>query len=135
MMKRREFITLLGGAAAAWPVAAGAQQDGRMRRIGVLLPYPETDREGQARIETFRQALGTFGWIEGRNLRLDVRWAGADVASQRSYARELVALTPEVLLANVTTAVEVLQEATRTIPTVFVNLGAAGRKRHRLYGL
>jgi putative ABC transport system substrate-binding protein len=118
---RREFITLLGGA-AAWPLAARAQQDGRVRRVGVLMPFAEANQEAQARFAAFRQGLADLGWVEGRNLRLDVRWAGPDVASQQSQARELVALTPEVILAGSTIATQTLRDATRTIPIVFVNL-------------
>ena len=121
-MKRREFITLLGGAAAAWPLAARAQQDGRVRRVGVLMAYAEADPEAQARFQAFRQGLADLGWVEGRNLRIDVRWAGADVARQQSHARELVALAPEVILASSTTATQALRDATRTIPIVFVTL-------------
>src|SRR5437899_3236667 len=100
-IRRREFITLLGGSAAtAWPLAARAQQDGRMRRAGVLMPYHDVDPEAQARIQRFRQGLADLGWVEGRNLRIDVRWAGVDIALQRSHARELVALAPEVILAT-----------------------------------
>jgi putative ABC transport system substrate-binding protein len=120
-MKRREFITLLG-AATAWPRAARAQQDGRVRRVGVLMPFAEADPEGQARFAAFQQKLADLGWIEGRNLRLDVRWAGPDVAPQRSHARELVALAPDVILVNSTTATQALRDATRTIPIVFVAL-------------
>jgi putative ABC transport system substrate-binding protein len=122
-MRRRQFITVLGGAAAAtWPLAARAQQGDRVRRIGVLMAYGEANPDGQARIQIFRQGLADLGWIEGRNLRIDVRWAGSDVAHQRSHARELVALAPEAILANSTTATRALWDATRTIPIVFVNL-------------
>src|SRR5256885_828879 len=98
-MKRREFVGLLGGA-AAWPLAARAQQDARVRRVGVLMAYAEADPEGQARLQAFRQGLANLGWVEGRNLRLDVRWAGVDVTLQQSRARELVALAPEAILVN-----------------------------------
>src|SRR5262249_32748191 len=99
-MHRRSFLTLLGGAAAAspWSLAARAQQDGRVRRIGVLLPYAESDQEAQARVQTFRHTLVELGWVEGRNLRIDVRWAGTDLARQRSQARELVELAPQVIM-------------------------------------
>jgi putative ABC transport system substrate-binding protein len=119
-MQRREFITLLGGAAAAWPLAARAQQDRQVRRVGVLMGYTETDPEGQARLQAFRQGLADLGWVEGRNLRLDVRWAGVDVARQRNHARALVELAPEVLLAATTPVTQALQAATQTIPIVFV---------------
>ena len=120
-MRRREFIAGLGGA-AAWPLAARAQQDARMRHVGVLMALRETDQDGQARLQTFRQSLADFGWVEGRGVRIDVRWAGPDVARQRNYARELVALTPDVLLTNATTTTQALREATQTIPIVFVTL-------------
>jgi putative ABC transport system substrate-binding protein len=118
-MRRREFITLLGGAAAAWPLTARAQQDGRVRRVGVLMAYAETDQEMQARFQAIRHGLADLGWVEGRNLRLDVRWAGADLARQQSHARELVALAPEAILASNTSTTQALQDATRTIPIVF----------------
>jgi hypothetical protein len=105
-MRRRSFITLLGGA-AAWPLAARAQQQpGRMRRIGVLLTNAEADPEGQARFQVFRQGLADLGWVEGRNVRIDVRWAGGDDARQLSHAREFVALTPEVIVVNGTSATQ-----------------------------
>src|ERR1700676_1658984 len=102
-MRRREFISLLGGAAVG-PIAARAQQPDRVRRVGVLMPFAETDRDGQRPIQTFRQGLADLGWIEGRNLRIDVGWAGPDAAAQRSHARDLVALAPEVILASGTIA-------------------------------
>jgi putative ABC transport system substrate-binding protein len=121
-VKRREFITLLGSAAAAWPLAAGAQQDGRMRRVGVLMPFVEANRDGRAPIQVFRERLAELGWVEGRNLRIDVGWAGPDVGAQRSHARDLVARGPEVMLASGTVATQALRDATRTIPIVFVGL-------------
>jgi putative tryptophan/tyrosine transport system substrate-binding protein len=120
-IRRREALTLLG-AAAAWPRAARAQQDARVRRIGWLMPFDEADPEAQARFAAFRQGLADLGWVEGRNLRIDVRWAGSDVARQQSHARELVALAPEVILVNSPTATLALWDATRTVPIVFVNL-------------
>jgi putative ABC transport system substrate-binding protein len=119
-MQRRSFLTLLGGVAAAWPLAARAQQNGRVRRVGVLMGYTEPDLEGRGRFQAFRQGLVELGWLEGRNLRLDVRWAGVDVARLRGYARELVELAPEVLLGATTPATQALQAATQTIPIVFV---------------
>jgi putative tryptophan/tyrosine transport system substrate-binding protein len=120
-MRRREFIGLVGGA-AAWPLGAGAQQDGRVRRVGVLLSFSETDSEGQERIQSFRQGLAALGWTEGRNLRLEVRWAGPDVARLQSQARELVALAPDVIQANASPATLALRDTTRTIPIVFANV-------------
>jgi putative ABC transport system substrate-binding protein len=121
---RREFVSLLGGA-AAWPLAARAQQDGRVRRVGMLMAYVEDDAEGQARFHALRQGLADLGWVEGRNVRFDVRWAGADVTHQRNRAHELVAPAPEVILASNTTTTQALRDATRTIPIVFVSLSDA----------
>ena len=117
-MKRREFITLLGGAAVAWPVAARAQQGEPMRRIGVLMNLGADDTEGQDRLTAFTQALKQLGWSEGRNLRIDTRWATAD--DIRRHAAELAALSPDVLVAGTGTAtVAPLLQATRTVPIVF----------------
>jgi putative ABC transport system substrate-binding protein len=118
-VKRREFITLLGGAAAAWPLAARAQQPERMRRIGVLMSISEDDPLAQARVAAFRQALGELGWTEGRNLTITWRWTGGNIVRVREYAAELVRLAPEVILANGTPNVAALQGATTTIPIVF----------------
>jgi putative tryptophan/tyrosine transport system substrate-binding protein len=121
MIQRREFITLLGGAAVAWPLAARAQQGERMRRIGVLMYWTEDDAEGQARFAAFAQALKQLGWSDGRNVRLDTRWASA--ADIRRHAAELVALAPDVLVAATGTATTAsLLEATRTVPIVFVTV-------------
>jgi putative tryptophan/tyrosine transport system substrate-binding protein len=123
-MKRREFFTLIGGAAAPsllWPLAARAQQGERVRRIGVLLYLVAGDAEGQARLAAFTQALSQLGWSEGRNLRIETRWANA--GDVHRHAAELVALAPDVLLAATGTAtVAPLLQATRTIPIVFVNV-------------
>ena len=119
-MKRREFITLLGGAAAAWPLAARAQQAERVRRIGVLIYQAAGDAEGQARLAAFLQSLQQLGWSDGRNLRIDTRWATAEDILRRHVA-ELVALAPDVLVAASGTAtVAPLLQATRTVPIVFV---------------
>ena len=99
MMMRREFITLLGGAAAAWPLAARAQQGERMRRIGVLMTLASDDPEGQTRLVAFVQGLQQLGWTVGRNMRIDTRWAAGDAERIRKYAAELVALSPDVILA------------------------------------
>ena len=122
MMKRREFITLLGGAAAAWPLAARAQQLGRMRRIGVLMNFPSTDNEGQARVTAFAQALQKLGWTEGRNAHTDTRWAADDADRYRRYSEELVALAPDVILATGSASVVALQRVTHSVPIVFVNV-------------
>ena len=118
-VKRREFISLLGGA-AAWPLAAQAQQQERMRRLGVLMGYTENDPESQARIATFRQALSESGWSDSSNLRIDYRWASADVGRIKQFAKELVALKPDVVLANTTPVTAALQRETADIPIVFV---------------
>ena len=121
-MKRREFITLLGGAAAvAWPLAARAQQPDRVRRIGVLMASAADDSESQARIAAFLQGLQQLGWADGRNMRIDTRWATTDADDIRRHAAELVALAPDVLVAATGTAtVAPLLQATRTVPIVFV---------------
>jgi putative tryptophan/tyrosine transport system substrate-binding protein len=114
-VKRREFITLLGGAAAAWPLAAHAQQPERMRRIGVLMNTAADDPEGKARVAAFLQGLQQLGWTDGRNVRIDIRWGGGDTGRIRRYAAELVSLAPDVTLASASPAVAALQEATRTV--------------------
>jgi len=121
-MRRREFISLLGGAAAAWPLAARAQQAERMRRVGVLMNIPSNDEEGQARITAFAQALQKLGWTEGGNVRTHTRWAGDDVDRYRRYAEELAALTPDVILASGSPSVEALLRVTRSVPIVFANV-------------
>jgi len=120
-MKRREFITLLGGA-AAWPLAARAQQPEKMRRIGVLMPSAADDPEFQARITAFLQELAQLGWLDGRNVRIDTRWGVADADSARKYATELVALAPDVILANSSAAIAPLLQATRTVPIIFTSV-------------
>src|SRR5262245_22389425 len=110
-MKRRAFITLLGGAVAAWPLAARAQQSQRMRHIGVLMNTPADDPEGHARIAVFHQGLQEWGWTIGGNVRIDVRWGAADAETSRRHAGELVALAPEVILASASAAMGALQSA------------------------
>jgi putative tryptophan/tyrosine transport system substrate-binding protein len=121
-MKRREFITLLGGAAAAWPLAARAQQGGGMRRIGVLIQVAEGDPQARIEVAAFLRGLHELGWSEGHNLRIDTRWGGGDADRIRQYAAELVALAPEVVLAPGGTVVGALQQASRTVPIVFVTV-------------
>jgi putative tryptophan/tyrosine transport system substrate-binding protein len=121
-MKRREFITLLGSAVAAWPVVARAQQPERMRRIGVLMPGAADDAEYQARMAAFLQGLQQSGWSDGRNVRIDTRWAAGDADVIRKYAAELIALAPDVILAPGSTTVGPLLQATRTVPIVFTTL-------------
>ena len=114
-LKRREFITLLGGAAAAWPLAARAQQPQRVRRIGVFMPGMADDPEGQAHNAAFLQRLGELGWIVGRNVRIDYRWGGGDLEHYHVIAAELIALSPDVILALGYSIVSALQKATRSI--------------------
>jgi putative ABC transport system substrate-binding protein len=121
LYKRRDFITLLGGAAAVvWPLRARAQQLGGMRRIGVLMNLAADDPAGRVRLAAFLQGLQQLGWTDGRNVRIDARWAAGDPDHFRKYAAELVALGPDVILATVTPAVTALQRVTRTVPIVFV---------------
>ena len=121
-MRRRNFIALLGGAAAAWPLAARAQQGERMRRLGVLINLTADDPEGHARITAFAQGLQEAGWTTGRNVRIDYRWGGAGADAMAKYAAELVALAPDVILAATSSSVAPLQRITRTIPIVFVQV-------------
>jgi ABC-type uncharacterized transport system substrate-binding protein len=118
-MRRRQFIRLLGGA-AAWPLAARAQQPERMRRVGVLVLYAERDPQVQQRMDAFRRALHEHGWTEGRNLAIDYYWDAGEPARARSYAKDLVARVPDVIVANGTPAVAALQQETRDIAVVFV---------------
>jgi len=121
-MRRREFITLLGGAAATWPLAARGQQGERVRRIGVLINMAADDPEGHARITAFAQGLQEAGWTTGRNVRIDYRWGGGGADAMAKYAAELVALAPDVILAATSSSVAALQRITRTIPIVFVQV-------------
>src|SRR5215831_5549308 len=120
-MNRRTFITLLGGA-AAWPPVAGAQQGERMRRIGVLMNGTATETVPQSYVAEFVQGLRQLGWIEGRNLRVEVRWNAGDAALARIYAAQLIGLTPDVILAASTTNLTVIQQATNSVPVVFVQV-------------
>jgi ABC-type uncharacterized transport system substrate-binding protein len=119
---RREFITLLGGAAAAWPLAARAQQTEQMRRLAVLMAHAESDPEGQANVAAFREGLRKLGWMEGRNLRIDTRWAAANVESTQLFAKELVALQPDLILSANTPTTAALLQQTRTIAIIFANV-------------
>ena len=119
-MRRRDFITLVGGAAAAWPLAARAQQGERVRRIGLLMVYAESDPQGQARIAAIRNGLQQLGWAEGRNLRIDYRWGALDAVSRQQFAKELVALQPDLILSQNTPTTASLLEQTRTIPIIFM---------------
>jgi putative ABC transport system substrate-binding protein len=119
MMRRRAFIAGLGSA-AAWPVVARAQQGDRVRRIGVLIPDDENDPETKRRVSAFPQALADLGWTDGRNVRIDLRWASGDPNRIRALAQELVGLQPDIILAQTTLVTVALQRETRTIPIVFV---------------
>jgi putative ABC transport system substrate-binding protein len=119
-VRRRDFIALLGGTAAAWPLMARARETERMRRIGVLMGYAENDPEAQTRFAAFKQELLALGWDERRNLRIDLRWASGDYDRASKFAKELVALHPEVILSNATPVTDALRQETKTIPIVFV---------------
>ncbi len=121
-MRRREFVTLVGGAAAAWPLAARAQQGERMRRIGVLMSTPADDPEAQLRIAAFQKGMRDLGWVEGRNLRPTYRWAPGDANVVRSQARELLRMAPDLILANGTPVTVALQEQAGAVPVVFVQV-------------
>src|SRR5258705_12955485 len=122
-MRRREFIiTLLWGAVAAWPLAAGGQEPNRVRRIGALMSFAESDPEGQARIAAFRESLQSLGWSEGRNINVEIRWATGSAESIRQFAKELVALQPELILSATTPTTTSLRQQTLVIPIVFANV-------------
>src|SRR6516165_8239130 len=118
-MRRRDFVRAIVGSATAWPLAARAQQQDRMRRIGVLLPWAADDAVFQTRMAAFLGGLQQLGWIDGRNVRIDTRWYAGDADLIRKYAVELVALGPDVVMAFGSNAVPPLQQVTRTIPIVF----------------
>ena len=140
-MRRRNFLGALGGA-AAWPLAVRAQQPERMRRLGVLMGRLEGDTEGQARLAAFWEQFQKLGWMEGRTIRIDIRWQTPDADSLHRFAKELVALQPDVILSESTPPTAALRQQTRTIPIVFAVVsdrlrlrrepGAAGRQRHRV---
>jgi putative ABC transport system substrate-binding protein len=121
-LKRRDFITLLGGTAVAWPLAAGAQQAERMRRVGVLIPRAANDPESRARIAAFQQGLQQWGWTEGRNVRIDIIWPGGNAEAIRKASAELAALAPDVVLAHGGATVGPLLMATSAVPVVFVSV-------------
>jgi ABC-type uncharacterized transport system substrate-binding protein len=120
-MKRREFFTLLGGA-AAWPLAARAQQGDRMRRLGILMAGAESDPQYQADVAVFREGLQKLGWVDGQNIRIEVRWAGFDAETMRRYAKELIALQPDLILSNDTPTTAALLQQTRSVPIVFATV-------------
>jgi len=119
-MRRREFTKLLGGATVAWSVAAHAQQTERVRRIGVLTFTAESDQEGQSSVAAFREEIRKFGWVEGRNSEIDIRWAAADIGLMERFAKELVVLQPDLILTSSTPATAAMLQQTRTIPIIFV---------------
>jgi putative ABC transport system substrate-binding protein len=122
-MRRRDFVKVVAGSAAAWPLAARAQQDQRVRRIGVLMgDFPEDAPEGRAVAVAFREELQKLGWTEGRNIRIDTRWAAADVEAMQRFAKELVGSQPELIFSTNTPATATLLQQTRTIPIVFVQV-------------
>src|ERR1700730_2184308 len=118
-LKRREFIALVSGVAAAWPLGAWAQQPEQMRRFGVLMNAVADDPYGQARLAAFQQVLQQLGWTDGRNIQIDTRWGENDIERERTYAAELVALAPHVILAAGTLSVAALKRETQTVPIVF----------------
>ena len=121
-MRRRDFITLLGGAASAWPLAARAQQSDRMRRLGILMAGAESDPQYQADVAVFREGLQKLGWVDGQNIRIEVRWAGFNAETMRRYAKELIALQPDLILSNDTPTTATLLQQTRTVPIVFATV-------------
>jgi putative ABC transport system substrate-binding protein len=129
-MQRREFIAGLGGA-AAWPLAARAQQGDRVRRIGMLLPYDENDPLMKTGFSALTQALASFGWTDGRNVRMDVRWGGGDINRIRALAQELVGLQPDIIVSSGTPAAVAAQRETRTIPIVFASVADPVAQRPR----
>jgi putative tryptophan/tyrosine transport system substrate-binding protein len=121
-MRRREFITLMGGAAASWPLAANAQQPERMRRVGVVMAYAESDPNGKLQVAALREQLQKLGWIEGNNITIDFRFAADDPERIRALAKELLALGPDVMVANSNVVTTILQSEVRTIPLVFISV-------------
>jgi ABC-type uncharacterized transport system substrate-binding protein len=122
-MRRRDFITLLGSSAATWPLAARAQQADRMRRIGVLMGYAESDSDAQTKVAAFQESLQKLGWVEGRNIQIDTRWPiPADLESMQRFAQELAALQPDLILSHITPTTAALLQQTRTIPIIFATV-------------
>jgi len=121
-MRRREFIRLIGGAAAAWPLAARAQQPDRLRRIGFVTVNDESDPEAQLMVAAFRKGLEEFGWTDGRNIRIDYRFGGGDAILMPKLAKELVELRPDMIVAATTTAATAVRQLTLSIPIVFVQV-------------
>ena len=122
-MKRRDFIKVIGSGAIAWPLAVRAQQPERMRRIGVLMGYPEGDKQAQAGANALSKGLQNLGWIEGRNIQFDYRWPGPDAEKARTFAKELTAMSADVIVSSTNQVTAILQQETRTIPIVFAFVG------------
>src|SRR5262245_42520569 len=135
--RRRTFITLLSAGAAAWPLAARAQQSGKVYRIGMLMGQPESDPENASRLAAFRLALGKLGWSEGRNLLIDIRWGGGDPDRMRAHARELSGQMPDIVVGESTPATAALRQEARGVPIVFLQVanpigaGLAASLAHR----
>ena len=127
MIGRREFITLLGGAAAAWPLTARAQQADRIRRVGLLMNLSENDLEAQRLLTALKEGLAQLGWAIGRNLRIDYRWASGDIGRIRTFAKELVELSPDIIVGYGTPVIVALQQETRSIPILFLSVRALSR--------
>jgi putative ABC transport system substrate-binding protein len=121
-IKRRDFITLLGGAAVAWPLAARAQSNNRVRLVGGLFGLAETDSEAQARVAAFRHELAELGWVDGNKIRFEFRFFGSDANAGRTFATELTKLAPDAIWTQAVTALDAIWRATRTIPVVFINV-------------
>jgi putative tryptophan/tyrosine transport system substrate-binding protein len=122
-MRRREFIKIIVGAAGAWPLAASAQQGEPMRRVGILLPYREGDAEGLAVVAAFQEGLRDLGWTVGRNVQFEIRWASGDPDKARSFAKELIGMSPDVIVPSSNLVTTIVQQETRTIPVVFILVG------------
>src|SRR5262245_9418352 len=122
-VRRRDFIKVIAGSVAVWPLVADAQQSNRLRRVGLLMGYPVGDAEGQANLAVFRRRLEELGWIEGRNVQIDIRWGGADPDKARTFAKELVEMAPDVIVPNTNLMMAILQKEANTIPIVFVYVG------------
>ena len=121
-MRRRDFIKVIVGSAAAWPLAARAQQPNRMRRIGVLMGFLESNSQAQSYIAAFRDGLQMLGWTESHNVRIDTRWAAFDAESRQRFAKELIAPQPDLILSHTTSTTAALLEQTRTIPIIFATV-------------
>src|ERR1039458_7436420 len=125
-MNRRETVLALlalGVAAASWPLVAQAQQSERMRRIGVLMGFPQGEPDAQANVTALLEGLQSLGWVEGRNIRIDIRWGGGDPEKARTFARELIGMTPDLILSSTNQVTAILQQETRSIPIVFAFVG------------